>query len=103
MADDADRAQLEIEAEITQARLAAQAGSKLTPTGHCHNCEEQLDRRTIILQSSVWSRLRKARARTGDARRLNHVHLSAIAEKSARDGVCSPSHQTHLFNDNWIC
>ena len=95
MADDADRAQLEIEAEITQARLAAQAGSKLTPTGHCHNCEEQLDRRTIILQSSVWSRLRKARARTFDARRLNHVHLSAIAEKSARDGVCSPSHHTH--------
>ena len=44
MADDADRAQLEIEAEITYARLAAQAGSKLTPTGHCHNCEEQLDR-----------------------------------------------------------
>lgn len=35
MADDADRAQLEIEAEITQARLAAQAGFKLSPTGHC--------------------------------------------------------------------
>ena len=44
MVDDADRAQLEIESELSRARLAAQARSRLIPTGHCHNCEQQLDR-----------------------------------------------------------
>jgi hypothetical protein len=43
MADDADRAQLEIESEVTRARLAAGAGVKLIPDGHCHNCDARLD------------------------------------------------------------
>jgi hypothetical protein len=44
MADDADRAQLEIESELSRARLAAQARFRLIPSGHCHNCHEQLGR-----------------------------------------------------------
>jgi len=44
MADDADRAQLEIESELAHARLAAQVRSRLMPTGHCQNCDERLDR-----------------------------------------------------------
>ena len=44
MADDADRAQLEIESELAHARLAAQVKSRLMPTGHCQNCDERLDR-----------------------------------------------------------
>jgi len=45
MADDADRAQLEIESELAHARLAAQARSLLTPTGHCHNAMSHLTAR----------------------------------------------------------
>jgi len=44
MADDADRAQFEIEFELAHARLAAQAQFRLVASGHCHNCEEQLER-----------------------------------------------------------
>jgi len=44
MADDADRAQLEIESELAHARLAAQARLRLIPSGHCHNCDEQIER-----------------------------------------------------------
>ena len=44
MADDADRAQLEIEAELAHARLAAQSSSRLIPWGHCNNCDEQIER-----------------------------------------------------------
>ena len=44
MADDADLAQLEIESELTYARLAAQVRFRLIPTAHCHNCEEHLER-----------------------------------------------------------
>lgn len=42
MADDADRAQDEIEAELAHARSAAQVRRRLVPTGHCHNCDEHL-------------------------------------------------------------
>jgi hypothetical protein len=42
MADNADCAQLEIEAELARARRAAQARLKLIPSGHCHNCDEQV-------------------------------------------------------------
>ena len=44
MVDDADRAQDEIEITLAQARSAAQARQMLLPTGHCHNCDERLDR-----------------------------------------------------------
>ena len=44
MADDADRAQVEIEAELAYARQAAQAQFRLIATGHCHNCEQHLER-----------------------------------------------------------
>jgi hypothetical protein len=44
MADDADRAQVEIEAELAHARLAARAQFRLVATGHCHNCEQRLER-----------------------------------------------------------
>ena len=44
MADDADRAQLEIESELAHARLAAQSSSRLIPSGHCHNCDDQIER-----------------------------------------------------------
>jgi hypothetical protein len=42
MADDADRAQDEIEAGLAQARTAAQPRQILIPTGHCHNCDERV-------------------------------------------------------------
>ena len=42
MADDADRAQEQIEAELAHARSAAQTRLKLLPIGHCHNCDEPL-------------------------------------------------------------
>jgi hypothetical protein len=42
MADDADRAQAEIDAEVELARRAARPASRLLATGHCHNCEEPL-------------------------------------------------------------
>jgi hypothetical protein len=42
MADDADLAQIQIEAELANARLAAQSAQKLLPSGHCHNCDEPL-------------------------------------------------------------
>jgi hypothetical protein len=40
MADDADRAQVEIDAELENARRATQKAPRLIGTGHCHNCEE---------------------------------------------------------------
>jgi hypothetical protein len=43
MVDDADRAQIEIDLELENARRATQAGPRLIGTGHCHNCEEALD------------------------------------------------------------
>ena len=42
MADDADRAQDQIEAELAHARSAAQTKLKLLPMGQCHNCDEPL-------------------------------------------------------------
>jgi len=45
MADDADRAQIEIEAELRPARLAARASPRLVSSGKCHNCDEPLERR----------------------------------------------------------
>ena len=45
MADDADRAQIEIEAELRLALVAAQASPRLQSTGKCHNCDEPLERR----------------------------------------------------------
>jgi len=44
MADEADRARLEIESELAHARRAAQPTLRLMPIGYCHNCEEQLVR-----------------------------------------------------------
>jgi len=44
MADDADRAQVEIESELEHARQAAQARFRVLPIGHCHNCDEPLGR-----------------------------------------------------------
>ena len=45
MADEADRAQLKIELQLVHARLAAQARTKLISIGHCHNCDEHLERK----------------------------------------------------------
>jgi len=45
MPDDADRADLEIEAYLTNARLAGNAAPKLQPTGRCYNCDEALEHR----------------------------------------------------------
>ena len=45
MADDADRAQLEIESELTYARLAAQVRFRLIPSGHCHSARSKLSAR----------------------------------------------------------
>ena len=42
MADDADRAQLEIESELSHAKRAARARLSLIPSGHCHNCDEHI-------------------------------------------------------------
>jgi hypothetical protein len=42
MADDADHAQIEIDAELENARRAVRAAPRLMGTGHCHNCEEAL-------------------------------------------------------------
>jgi len=44
MADEVDRAQLEIESELAYAKLAAQAGLRLMPLGHCYNCDEHVER-----------------------------------------------------------
>jgi hypothetical protein len=44
MSDDADRAQLEIDASLNFARSAGKAAPKLRPTGRCYNCEETLER-----------------------------------------------------------
>ena len=40
MADDADLAQIEIEADLAKARLRAGHAIKLAASGHCHNCDE---------------------------------------------------------------
>ena len=42
MADDADRAHDEIEAELAYARFTARQRYKTVSTGHCHNCEHPL-------------------------------------------------------------
>ena len=42
MADDADRAQIEIDAEVEFARFAVRAAPKLLAIGHCHNCDVEL-------------------------------------------------------------
>jgi hypothetical protein len=42
MVDDADRAQIEIDLELENARRATQAGPRLIEPGHCHNWEEAL-------------------------------------------------------------
>jgi predicted nucleic acid-binding Zn ribbon protein len=42
MADDVDRAQVEINWEVQRARLAIRAAPRLMPTGNCQNCDEAL-------------------------------------------------------------
>jgi hypothetical protein len=48
MADDADRAQEQIEAELVHARSAAQTKLKLLPIGRCYNCDEALRGRQLF-------------------------------------------------------
>jgi len=43
MADDADRAQFEIDANLNSARLAGNTAPKLQPRGRCYNCDEALE------------------------------------------------------------
>jgi hypothetical protein len=69
MADDADRAQLEIDAELEHARRTARRAPKLLATGCCHNCDEPLHDRKQLFCDNDCSEDYEARER---ARAMQH-------------------------------
>ena len=70
MADDADRAQIEIEAELRLALVAAQASPRLQSTGKCHNCDEALEDRDQLFCDRDCARDFEKRERGGTLRGL---------------------------------